>query len=120
MTKASTVKASKAPKGDKAPVTALVKYEAPKAIEPIVQVEVAPTVTTTSAVMSTAPTKADKARAIFKECYAMPQVPQRKDIINRMVAEAGLTKAGAATYLQNMKTKAGLVVSRPKATPVQA
>jgi hypothetical protein len=56
--------------------------------------------------------KAEKARAIFKECYAMPQVPQRKDIIARMVKEAGLTKAGAATYLQNMKTKAGLVVKR--------
>jgi hypothetical protein len=63
-------------------------------------------------VTQVAVTKAEKARTIFKECYAMPQVPQRKDIIARMVTEAGLTKAGAATYLQNMKTKAGLVVKR--------
>ena len=74
------------------------------------------TVTQTATVL----TKADKARTIFKEAYSMSPVPQRKDIINRMVVEAGLTKAGAATYLQNMKTKAGLVVSRVKSTPVQA
>ena len=65
-------------------------------------------------------TKADKARTIFKEAYSMSPVPQRKDIINRMVVEAGLTKAGAATYLQNMKTKAGLVVARPKSTAPSA
>lgn len=59
-----------------------------------------------------APAKADKARAIFDECYAMPTVPARKDIIQRAVAEAGLTKAGAATYLQNYKTKKGLVVKK--------
>ena len=59
--------------------------------------------------------KADKARAIFADAYAQTPVPQRKEIINRMVAEAGLTKAGAATYLQNFKAKAGLVVKRTPA-----
>ena len=76
------------------------------------------TVTVTQTVV--AATKADKARTIFKEAYSMSPVPQRKDIINRMVVEAGLTKAGAATYLQNMKTKAGLVVARPKSAPATA
>ena len=75
-------------------------------------------VTTTSTVV--AATKADKARTIFKEAYSMSPVPQRKDIINRLVIEAGLTKAGAATYLQNMKTKAGLVVSRTTSVPATA
>lgn len=56
--------------------------------------------------------KADKARAIFSEAYAQTPVPQRKDIISRMVAEAGLTEKGAATYLQNFKKKAGLVTAR--------
>lgn len=53
--------------------------------------------------------KADKARAIFKEMFAQSPVPQRKDMIARAVNEAGLTQAGAATYLQNYKTKNGLV-----------
>ena len=79
-------------------------------VEPIAT-EVVATIVTQAATI-----KADKARAIFKECYAMPQVPQRKDIINRFVVEAGLTKAGAATYLQNMKKKAGLVVARVQST----
>ena len=76
------------------------------------------TVTVTQTVAAL--TKADKARTIFKEAYSMSPVPQRKDIINRMVVEAGLTKAGAATYLQNMKTKAGLVVARVKSTAPSA
>lgn len=33
----------------------------------------------------------------------------RKDIINMLKTEAGLTQAGAATYYQKMKEKAGLV-----------
>jgi hypothetical protein len=54
-------------------------------------------------------TKADKARVVLGEAYAdMAKVPARKDIINRLVAEAELTPAGAATYLQNFKTKHGL------------
>jgi pseudouridine-5'-phosphate glycosidase len=33
----------------------------------------------------------------------------RKDLIAMLIAEAGCTKTGAATYYQNMKNKAGLV-----------
>ena len=58
---------------------------------------------------ATSVNKADKARAIFDECYKQSPVPQRKDIIARAVKEADLTPAGAATYLQNYKTKNGLV-----------
>lgn len=70
----------------------------------------APMVVTTAK----AENKADKAREIFNDCYKNyhvdpKSVPARKDIINRMVTEAGLTQAGAATYLQNFKDKAGLV-----------
>jgi hypothetical protein len=36
----------------------------------------------------------------------------RKTIIDLLVTEAGLTKAGAATYYQKMKDKAGLVNHR--------
>jgi hypothetical protein len=64
---------------------------------------------TTPVVTAVATNKAEKARAIFKECYAMPQVPQRKDIIQRAVVEAGLTTKGAATYLQNYRNKQGMV-----------
>lgn len=62
-------------------------------------------------------TKADKARIIFNESYAMQPVPQRKDILARFVNEAGCTPKGAATYLQNFKDKAGITVKR---TPVVA
>jgi hypothetical protein len=62
-------------------------------------------------------TKADKAREIFLDCYKdfhndPKSVPARKDIIGRLVSEAGLTQNGAATYLQNMKSKAGLVAKK--------
>jgi hypothetical protein len=90
----------------------------PAAVKSETQAASAPVVTVTQTVA--AATKADKARTIFKEAYGTSPVPQRKDIIHRMVNEAGLTKAGAATYLQNMKTKAGLVVSRAKAAPAVA
>lgn len=64
--------------------------------------------------------KSDKAREVFNDCYKSfhtdpKSVPARKDIIARLQAEAGLTHAGAATYLQNMKAKAGLVVSKKAA-----
>lgn len=59
-----------------------------------------------------APKKADKAREIFAECYGMKEVPARKDIIARAVAEAGLTQKGAATYLQNYRTKQGMVAAK--------
>lgn len=55
-------------------------------------------------------TKASLARGIFEEELKNGLV--RKDTINRLMGEANLTKAGAATYFQNMKKKAGLVVSR--------
>lgn len=58
-------------------------------------------------------TKADKARIIFKESYAQNPVPKREIIIKRFMTEAGLSKAGAGTYLQNMKKKAGYVNSKP-------
>lgn len=48
------------------------------------------------------------ATAIFDECYKMNPVPQRKDILARVKEAAGLTDAGAATYLQNYKKKHGL------------
>ena len=57
-------------------------------------------------------TKADIGRKIFEEELAKGSA--RKDIIARLVGEAGLTKNGAATYLQNMRNKAGLVVHKAK------
>ena len=75
----------------------------------------APAANSATITTAVAVNKADKARVIFAEAYAQSPVPQRKEIIGRMVAEAGLTKAGAATYLQNFKTKAGLVVKRTPA-----
>ena len=58
--------------------------------------------------------KASKANAIFTECYAMNPVPQRKDIIDRAIKEAGLTQHGAATYLHNFRNKHGMVTHRTK------
>lgn len=59
--------------------------------------------------------KADKARAIFSEMFAQNPRPARKDMIARAVQEAGLTQAGAATYLQNYKTKNNLVAKKTTA-----
>jgi hypothetical protein len=61
--------------------------------------------------------KSDLARVVFLDCYKdyhinPASVPARKDIIARLMKECGLTQNGAATYLQNMKTKAGLVVKK--------
>lgn len=109
-----------------------VKVNLVKAEKPVVKIEVSQfeidlqnaeanaTVAENTAVVKTvtAVTKADVARAIFNESYSMNPVPQRKDIINRFVAEAGLTKMGAATYLQNFKDKAGYSVKKVK--PVTA
>lgn len=47
------------------------------------------------------PSKADVARGIFVEMKGSP----RKDVIARFISEAKLTKAGAATYYQNFKSK---------------
>lgn len=62
------------------------------------------------------------ATKIFDESYAMTPVPQRKDILARVKAEAGLTDAGAATYLQNYKRKHGLskTTEAPAATDAGA
>lgn len=57
---------------------------------------------------ATAVNKSAIATKIFDECYAQSPVPQRKDILARVKTEAGLTDAGAATYLQNYKKKKGL------------
>lgn len=51
---------------------------------------------------TTAPSKADLARAIFNANYG---VLARKDIIAKFISEAGLTKAGAGTYYQNFTAK---------------
>lgn len=47
--------------------------------------------------------KAEIARAIFAETLGL----ERKVIIERMVNEAGLTKAGANTYLANFRRDSG-------------
>lgn len=59
-------------------------------------------------------TKMDLAIEVFNDCYkeGVDKAPQRKDIIARLMKEANLTQNGAATYLQNMKKKAGLVDSK--------
>ena len=59
-------------------------------------------------------TKMDRAIEVFNDCYkdGVDKAPQRKDIIARLMNEANLTQNGAATYLQNMKKKAGLVESK--------
>lgn len=63
-------------------------------------------------VITAAPSKASIANAIFKESYAQPTVPARKDIIARAVKESGLTAKGAATYLQNYREKHGMVAKK--------
>lgn len=74
--------------------------------------------TQTAAVVSTpaADNKAAKARVIFGEMFAQNPRPARKDMIARAVSEAGLTPAGAATYLQTYKSKNGLVQKRVPVT----
>ena len=54
--------------------------------------------------------KASLGRIIFEEELKNGLV--RKNVIKRLMLEAGLTNNGAATYFQNMKKKAGLVQSR--------
>lgn len=58
--------------------------------------------------------KAQRANAIFAECYAMESVPQRKDILAKVQAECGLTIHGSATYLHNYRAKNGLVTPKAK------
>ena len=68
-------------------------------------------------VIAAAPSKASKANAIFAEMFAMSPLPARKDMIQRAVKEAALTESGAATYLQNYKSKHGLTAPRAAAGP---
>lgn len=59
-------------------------------------------------------TKADISRKIWAEELAKVndgEFPVRGVTIKRLIAEANLTKAGAATYYQNMKKKFGFVKS---------
>lgn len=65
-----------------------------------------------------APSKASKANAIFAQMFAMEQVPARKEMIAAAVQQAGLTPQGAATYLQNYKSKHGLTQPRGQAATV--
>ena len=66
-----------------------------------------------AAVTNTGVSKSKLAQAIFAEELAkqtstgVPMV--RKDVIARFIAEAGLSKAGANTYYQNIRDKNGLV-----------
>lgn len=98
------------------------QFHFPKAVdfEPKVEVikqAVVETVQPVVILTQKAESKADKAKVVFMDCYKnyhldQKSVPARKDIINRLITECGLTQNGAATYLQNMKTKAGLVVKK--------
>ena len=53
------------------------------------------------------PSKAELARKIMEEMWDDLQAgkAKRKDVIQRFVGEAGLTKAGASTYYGNIKKK---------------
>jgi hypothetical protein len=53
------------------------------------------------------PSKAELARKIMEEMWDDIQAGKvkRKDVIQRFVGEAGLTKAGASTYYGNIKKK---------------
>lgn len=53
------------------------------------------------------PSKADRARKILEEMWDDLQAGKvkRKDVIQRFVGEAGLTKAGASTYYGNIKKR---------------
>ena len=73
--------------------------------EPVVEAKTEPVVETKDEPVIS---KAAMGREIFDAELATGQLI-RKNVINRLMKEAGLTKAGAATYFQNMKKKAGLV-----------
>ena len=75
----------------------------------------APVVAAAVLVVQSVPSKASKANAIFAEMFGREVRPARKDMITAVVQQAGLTPAGAATYLQNYKSKHGLVNRTPAA-----
>lgn len=63
-------------------------------------------------------TKADKGRTVFNSFLADGKLTaDRKVVIAKLVSDAGLTAKGAATYYQNMKKKAGLVVAKVASAP---
>jgi hypothetical protein len=55
--------------------------------------------------------KQSRARALFQAMHT-GATPKRGDVINQLVQDIGLTKAGAATYYQNFKAEAGMVVHK--------
>lgn len=63
-----------------------------------------------------APSKASISRTIYLEEQKIPG-RQRKDVIARYKAEAGMTDAGAATYYQTNKAKFGALTPAPVAEP---
>lgn len=68
-----------------------------------------------------APTKADKGRTVFNGFLVDGKLTaERKVVIKALQSEAGLTEKGAATYYQNMKKKAGLVVAKVASAPATA
>jgi len=75
---------------------------------------IAPETNATVTTTAVADGKMAKAKVIFDECMAQSPVPARKDILARFQSEAGCTKAGAGTYLQILKGRAGLVQHKAK------
>jgi hypothetical protein len=57
--------------------------------------------------------KQSRGRALFQKMHT-GATPVRGDVIKALQTEIGLTKAGAATYYQNFKAEAGLVVHKTK------
>ena len=53
--------------------------------------------------------KSSLSKILLDEVYNLPVLPRRKDIIQRLIDECGLTLAGAGTYLQLYKSKHNLV-----------
>jgi hypothetical protein len=57
--------------------------------------------------------KQSRGRALFQKMHT-GATPVRGEVIKALQTEIGLTKAGAATYYQNFKAEAGLVVHKAK------
>lgn len=69
-----------------------------------------------AAVVATTVSKSKLAQAIFADELAKQTATGtamvRKDVLARFMNEAGLSKAGANTYYQNIREKAGLVTKK--------
>jgi hypothetical protein len=61
------------------------------------------------AIKHKAPSKAALSRAILDVEFALTPVKPRKELIALLVAGAGLTDSGAATYLQQYRDRKGFV-----------